>query len=100
MKNCVYSIPCTCGKVYKSETYRPLKVRLENRIAIAQGAFLKNWVCQTIHERPIGDEVKIIDREEHWRIRCFKESPHMLGWPIEQTKYRDEYNMGTNNQKD
>ena len=28
-KNCVYSIPCNCGKIYKGETGRPLKVRLE-----------------------------------------------------------------------
>ena len=28
-KNCMYTIPCCCGKVYKGETYRPLKVRLE-----------------------------------------------------------------------
>ena len=29
IKNCVYSIPCSCGKIYKGETGRPLKVRLE-----------------------------------------------------------------------
>ena len=28
-KNRVYSIPCSCGKIYKGETSRPLKVRLE-----------------------------------------------------------------------
>ena len=28
-KNYVYSIPCSCGKVYKGLTCRPLKVRLE-----------------------------------------------------------------------
>ena len=29
IKNCVYSIPCSCGKIYKGETSHPLKVRLE-----------------------------------------------------------------------
>ena len=29
IKNCVYSIPCSCDKIYKGETGRPLKVRLE-----------------------------------------------------------------------
>ena len=29
IKNCVYSIPCSCGKIYKGETGCPLKVRLE-----------------------------------------------------------------------
>ena len=28
-KNCIHSIPCSCSKVYKGETCRPLKVRLE-----------------------------------------------------------------------
>ena len=28
-KNWVYSIPCSCGKIYKGETCRPLKVRVE-----------------------------------------------------------------------
>ena len=28
-KNCVFSIPCSCGKIYKGETGLPLKVRLE-----------------------------------------------------------------------
>ena len=29
IKNCVYSIPCSCGKIYKGETGHSLKVRLE-----------------------------------------------------------------------
>ena len=29
IKNCVYSILCSCGKIYKGETGHPLKVRLE-----------------------------------------------------------------------
>ena len=28
---------------------------------------------------PLWDKVKIIGRDEHWRIRCLKESAHMLG---------------------
>ena len=28
---------------------------------------------------PLWDKVKVIDREEHWRIRRLKESAHMLG---------------------
>ena len=37
-KNCVYSIPCSCGKIYKGETGRPLKVRLEeHRKAVVWG---------------------------------------------------------------
>ena len=29
IKNCIYSIPCSCGKIYIGETGHPLKVRLE-----------------------------------------------------------------------
>ena len=37
-KNCVYSIPCSCGKVFKAETCRPLKVRLEEHCkAVVRG---------------------------------------------------------------
>ena len=28
----------------------------------------------------LWDKVEIIDRAEHWRIRCLKESAHMLGY--------------------
>ena len=29
---------------------------------------------------PLWDKVEIIYRAEHWRIRCLKESTHMLGY--------------------
>ena len=44
-KNCVYSIPCSCGKIYIGETGRPLKVRLEEH----RKARLKSWVWRTIY---------------------------------------------------
>ena len=31
---------------------------------------------------PLWDEVEIIDRTEHWRIRHLKESAHMLGYNV------------------
>ena len=37
-KNCLYSIPCSFGKVYKGETSHPLKVRQEeHQKAVVQG---------------------------------------------------------------
>ena len=29
---------------------------------------------------PLWDKVEIIDKAEHWRIRCLEESAHMLGY--------------------
>ena len=63
-KNCVYSIPCSCGKMYKGETGRPLKVRLEeHRKAIVRGE-IENRVWWTIYGRkmetisPYGTKLK------------------------------------------
>ena len=85
-KNCVYSTPCSCGKIYKGETGRLLKVRLdEHRKAVVRGEIEKSGMADHIwkvkgNHRPLWDEVEIIDRAEHWRIRHFKESAHMLGY--------------------
>ena len=85
-KNCVYSIHCSCGKIYKGETGRPLKVRLEEHWkAVVQGEIEKSGMADHIWKKkekhlPLLNEVEIIDREEYWRIRCLKESAHMLGY--------------------
>ena len=84
IKNCVYSILSSCSKLYKGETGRPLKVRLEEHWkAVVRGEIEKSgmadhtWKEQGNHLRS-WDEVEIIDRAEHWRIRRLKESAHML----------------------
>ena len=83
-KNCVYSIPCSCGKIYKGETGRPLTVRLEEHWkAVVRGEIEKLGMVNHIWKEkgnhlPIWDKVEIID--EHWRIRRLKESAHMLGY--------------------
>ena len=83
-KNCVYSIPCSCGKVYKGETGRPLKVRLdEHGKAVVRGEIEKSGMADHIWKEkgnnlPLWDEVEIIDRAEHWRR--LKELAHMLGY--------------------
>ena len=85
-KNCVYSIPCSCGKIYKGETGRLLKVRLEeHRKAIVGGQIEKLGMADHIWKEngnhlALWDKVEIIDRAEHWRIRRLKESAHMLGF--------------------
>ena len=86
MKNWVYSIPCSCGKIYKYETGRPLKVRLEeHRKAVVRGEIKKSGKADHIWKEkgnhlPLRGEVEIIDRAEHWTIRRLKESAHMLGY--------------------
>ena len=41
-KNCMYSNPCSCGKVYKGKTCQPLKVGLEeHQKSVSLGEFEK-----------------------------------------------------------
>ena len=68
IKNCVYSIPCSYGKIYKGETGRPLKVRLEeHQKAIVRGEIEKSGMADHIWKEnknhlPLRDKVEIIDR--------------------------------------
>ena len=82
--NCVYSIPCSCGKIYKDETGRPLKVRLEGHWKV-RGEIEKSCMADHIWKEkgnhlPLWDKVEIIYRAEHWRIRRLKEAAHILDY--------------------
>ena len=86
IKNCVYSIYCSCGKIYKGETGHLLKVRLEElRKAVVRVEIEKLGMADHIWKEkgnhlPLWDEVEIIDRAEYWRIKRPKESVHMCWW--------------------
>ena len=47
--NCVYSIPCSCGKVYKGETCHQLKLRLkEHQKAVVRSEIEKSGMADHI----------------------------------------------------
>ena len=49
IKNCVDSIPCSCGKVYKGKTCHPLNIRLEeHQKAVLQGEIEKSDMANHI----------------------------------------------------
>ena len=51
IKNCVYSIPCSCGKIHKGETGRPLKVRLEeHQKTVVRGEIEKSGIVDPYME--------------------------------------------------
>ena len=52
IKNCVYSIPWSCGKIYKGETGCPQKVRLqEQRTAVVRGEIEKSATVDHIWKK-------------------------------------------------
>ena len=63
-KNCVYSIPCSCGKIYKDETGRQLKVRPEEHWnAVVRGEIEKSGMADHIWKEkgnylPLWDKLK------------------------------------------
>ena len=85
IKNCDHPIPCSCGKIYKVESGRPLKVSLEeHQKALVRREIEKSGFADHIWKEngsllPLWDEVEIINRE-HWRNRRLKEPAHMLGY--------------------
>ena len=66
-KNCLYSIPCSWGKVAKSKARETSKSSMsgwDRKAGILNHIWKENG-----NHLPWEDEVKIIDREEHWRVR-------------------------------
>jgi hypothetical protein len=78
---CIYSIPCECGRNYIGETGRPLAVRLcEHRHNLQQGLLEKSKLAQHAYEvghRVRWDDARILEIESNSRYRTYKESAHM-----------------------
>ena len=70
--------------MYKGETGRPLKVRLEeHKKAVIRGETNKSGVAEHIwkekgNHMPLWEKKQILDRESHWRVRRLKESAYMM----------------------
>ncbi|KAL9973358.1 hypothetical protein ACROYT_G019801 [Oculina patagonica] len=77
----VYRIPCECGKVYIGETGRPMQDRIKEhdrdiRLARTQTSAVAEHTNNTGHY-PLWNEVKFIDRDQHWYKRRVKEAIHI-----------------------
>ena len=82
-KNCIYEIPCLCGKVYTGESGRPLKVRIEeHKKAVTRGELDKSkmaihvWKEKGDHN-PLWNNTRVIDTERGWKQRKIKEAAHI-----------------------
>ena len=77
----VYKIPCQCGKVYIGETGRSMHKRIKEhdrdiRLARTQTSVVSEHANKFGHY-PLWDEVKFIDRDQHWNTRKVKEAIHI-----------------------
>jgi hypothetical protein len=81
-QQCVYSIPCECGRSYIGKPGRPLAVRLrEHRHNLKQGLLKKSKLAKHAYKegRKVGwDKARILDIERHSKYRRYKD-------PISQT---------------
>jgi hypothetical protein len=97
MEQCVYKIPCDCGRCYISETSRPLEIRIEEnkynieeqKYKLTQGLLEKSKLAQHVYQeghKICWKEVKVLQIEPNATYRKYKESVHMslLDHPISQ----------------
>jgi predicted GIY-YIG superfamily endonuclease len=78
---CVYRIPCECGRSYIGETGRPLAVRLrEHRHNLKEGLLEKSKLVQHAYEedhKVMWDQARVLEVESNSRFRKYKESAHI-----------------------
>jgi hypothetical protein len=89
MKQCVYSIPCDCGRCYICETSRPLKVCIkEHKCNLTQGLLERSKLAEHAYEegqKICWNEVKVLQIEPHITYRKYKESAHISAGPSNQS---------------
>jgi hypothetical protein len=88
MIQCVYSIPCVCGRSYIGETGRLLAVQLhEHKHNLKEGLLEKSKLSQHAYEegQRVGwDEAKILKNENNSRYNKYKELvclTHLINQP-------------------
>jgi hypothetical protein len=87
---CIYCIPCECGRSYIGETGRPLAMQLhEHRHNLQESLLEKSKLAQYAYEEghKVGwDDARILEIESNSRYRKYKNSAHMarLTNPISQ----------------
>jgi hypothetical protein len=92
MKQCVYNIPCDCGRCYIGETSRLLEVRIkEQNYNLTQGLLEKSELAQYAYEeghKICWNEAKVLQVEPNTTYRKYKESAHMslVDYPISQPR--------------
>jgi predicted GIY-YIG superfamily endonuclease len=78
---CIYSIPCECGRSYIGKTGRSLAVRLhEHRHNLREGLLEKSKLAQNVYEEihKVGSAgARILEIESNSRHRKYKKSAHM-----------------------
>jgi hypothetical protein len=85
MAQCVYSIPCECGRSCIGETGRPLAVRHNLQEDLLEKPKLAQHAYEEGH-RVGWDDARILEIESNSRYRKYKESAHTacLTNPISQ----------------
>jgi hypothetical protein len=77
---CIYNVPCECGRSYIGESGGPIAMRLlEHRHNLQQGLQGKSKLAQHAHEEGhiVGwDDARILDIESNSRYRKYKELAH------------------------
>ena len=77
----VYKIPCARGKVYIGETGQPMQERMKEhdrdiRLARTRNSAVSEHANGTGH-KPLWNEIKFIDRDNHWYTWKVKEAIHI-----------------------
>ena len=87
----VYRIPCECGKVYIGETGRPMQDRIKEhdrdiRLARTETSVVSELAHNT-GNKPLWNEVKLINRDPYYYTRRVKEAIHIRLHPDNINSY-------------